>query len=300
MMAVAGLELLGDILAVLTPGVPQRLMFVLNLVAGLSIAGLSAALVFGRWPQVVRPTALCFLSKVVANGLSMVATLLSSTVVASALVGVLPEAGQDVAASTAVVASVGGAAFLALSMFISASLLVFYFYLGRRAWRIDQEYRSLAGAVLRSDTTSHRRQALGRIAWAAGILYVVVNVGGSVYNLFSSASAAPQHAELICRRKVVNRILDQWRPWGMEHSRVEADHGFRHQPAPPGASRAVSREGSGGRAQEFQLPHDARGRPIPDGRFRRRDRVAHSQPGQPRTERPQWLLSGNGARTARQ
>ena len=105
MMAVAGLELLGDILAVLTPGVPQRLMFVLNLVAGLSIAGLSAALVFGRWPQVVRPTALCFLSKVVANGLSMVATLLSSTVVASALVGVLPEAGQDVAASTAVVAS---------------------------------------------------------------------------------------------------------------------------------------------------------------------------------------------------
>ncbi len=190
MMVVAGLELVGDIFAVLTPGVPERLLFVLNLVGGLSIAGLSAALVFGRWPQVVRPTALCFLSKVVANGLSMLATLLSSTVVASALFGIRPEIGQDVPGSMAVVASVGGAALLALSMFISASVLVFFFYLGRRAWRIDQEYRGLAGAMNRIDTTSRRRRALGRLAWAAGILYVVLNVGGSVYNLFLSASAA--------------------------------------------------------------------------------------------------------------
>ena len=40
-----------------------------------------------------------------------------------------------------------------LALLTSGSLLVFFLYLGRRAWRIDQEYRSLAGQAL----ARHRR-----------------------------------------------------------------------------------------------------------------------------------------------
>jgi serine/threonine protein kinase len=190
MLAVATLELLGDFLALLTPEMPQRLMFALNFAGGLSIAGLSAALVFARWPQLVRPTALCFLSKVLGTILTMVATLLSSAVVGSAVLGIMPDAREDVSASTAVALTVGGAALLGLSMLVSASFLVFFLYLGRRAWRIDQEYRSLAGAMHGIDTTSPGRKWLGRIAWGAAIFYVAVLIGGAVYNLYASASAA--------------------------------------------------------------------------------------------------------------
>jgi hypothetical protein len=190
MLAVAALEFLADLLALLTPGVPERMLISLNFAGGCSIAGLSAALVFARWPQLVRPAALCFLSKVVGTVLGMIATLLASAVVGYAVLGIMPDARQDVAASTAVALSLGGVTLLALSMLVSASLLVFFLYLGRRAWRIDQEYRSLAGAMHGIDTTSPRRKSLGRLAWGAAIFYAAVLVGGAVYNLYASASAA--------------------------------------------------------------------------------------------------------------
>ena len=190
MLAVATLELLGDLLALLTPGVPERILLTLNFAGGCAIAGLSAALVYERWPQLVRPTALCFLSKVLGTVLSMIATVLASAVVGYAFFGIMPDARLDVAASSAVALSFGGVAFLALSLFVSASLLVFFLYLGRRAWRIDQEYRSLAGAMRGVDTTSPRRRSLGRLAWGAAIFYAAVLIGGAGYNLYTSASAA--------------------------------------------------------------------------------------------------------------
>jgi len=191
MLAVACLELLVDLGALLAPAPPPslgasvRLFRALNLGGGLSIAGLVAALFFGRWPQLVRPTALCFLSKVVGIALQLLATVLGSAVMGYALFGVIPSAEKGNAAAMAVGATFGTAAILALSTLVTVSLLVFYLYLGRKAWRIDQEYRGLAGKSQETAATPPLRKWLGRLAWGAAIYYALVLVGDSVNNLYS-------------------------------------------------------------------------------------------------------------------
>ncbi len=71
MLAWAGLELCGDLLGLLSPapGDQARLIRMLNLAGGFSIAGVSATLAFWKWPQLTRPTALCFLAKAVQTAM---------------------------------------------------------------------------------------------------------------------------------------------------------------------------------------------------------------------------------------
>ncbi len=61
-----------------------------------------------------------------------------------ALYGAVPSESKPDAATMAITATFGAATLMGLSALVSLSLLVFFLYLGRRAWRIDQEYRSLA------------------------------------------------------------------------------------------------------------------------------------------------------------
>ncbi len=169
-------------------GTMARLFRVLNVGGGLSIAGLAAGLVFGRCPQLVRPTAVCFLSKVVGIVLSLLATVLGSAVIGSVLFGGVPSANKGNAATMAAAATFGAATILTVSTLVTISLMMFYLYLGRRAWRIDQEYRSLAGKTHRPALIPPLRKWLGRLAWMAAIFYALVYVGDGVNNLYAGAA----------------------------------------------------------------------------------------------------------------
>jgi hypothetical protein len=66
--------------------------------------------------------------------------------------------------------------------------LLFFLYLGRRAWRVDQEYRRLAAGTHRAPLQSTHRTWLGSVAWCAAIYYALVLVGYSGYEIYLTAS----------------------------------------------------------------------------------------------------------------
>jgi hypothetical protein len=194
MLAVAGLELFVDfgtaLAAVPAAGVTgvQKLFQVLNVGGGLFIFGLTAALVYGRWPQLVRPTALCFLAKAVGIALSLIATVVNGAVIGSVLSGSVRSSARANAATMAIAGTSGAAALLALTTLVSVSLLVFYLFLARRAWRIDQEFRSLAGKTHQSAAEPRVRKWLGRLAWTAATYYALVYVTDSVNNIYAGVT----------------------------------------------------------------------------------------------------------------
>src|SRR5262249_13306420 len=57
MFAVACLELLMSLSSLAAPAVVGKWVVALTIGGGLAIAGLAAGLLFGKWPQLVRPTA---------------------------------------------------------------------------------------------------------------------------------------------------------------------------------------------------------------------------------------------------
>jgi tetratricopeptide (TPR) repeat protein len=56
-----------------------------------------------------------------------------------------------------------------VNVFWSLSFLFFYLYLGRRAWRIDQELRGLTAGSIRAGDIPWLRRSIGRLAWALAI-----------------------------------------------------------------------------------------------------------------------------------
>jgi hypothetical protein len=191
MLVWAGLELCGNLLGLLPAATAEnqvRQFLLFNLTAGFSIVGLCAGLAVWQWPQLTRPTALCFLAKVVATVIGFVGTVLGSAVMGYALFGVAPAASQSDAATMAITATFGAVTLLGLGALVSLTLLVFFLYLGRRAWRIDQEYRSLAHMTQKGATIAPLRKWLGRLGWGAAIYYAAIINLSAAYGVYSSAS----------------------------------------------------------------------------------------------------------------
>ena len=148
MLVVAGLEFCLGFLALLTL---QSIDTVLSLVGVICFTGLAAGLAFCKWPQLVRPTAFCFLAKVVQMVLGIFGNAVGSAVAGFATWPVLCRRPASSARTPeAFGVGFGAAALFVFGTFVSVSLLVFFLYLGRRAWRIDQEYRSMAGGAARA------------------------------------------------------------------------------------------------------------------------------------------------------
>ncbi len=184
MLIVAILELLVDMGVQIAPAGLGRIFATINLAGGFSIFGLSAALLIARWPQLTRPAALCFLAKVPATAVSMMGSVLGSAAVGSVLVGSLPRTSG---AATTVAAGFGAAALLGVSILFNVTLLLFYLYVGRRAWRIDQEYRSLASRAIQVEPPPMRKW-LGRLAWVVAIYYVAALIGSAAYSVYASSN----------------------------------------------------------------------------------------------------------------
>ena len=187
MLVVASLELCIGALALFTM---RSIGTLISMVAAICFVGLAAGLAFWKWPQLARPTAFCFLAKVVHTILGMLANAVGSAAVGFASFGALPASADRTTTVVSLGAiAAGAAAMLILSIFVAVSILVFFLYLGRRAWRIDQEYRSLARTTIEPTRMPASRRWISRLAWAAAIFYSSVLIGSSVLNLYGSVTA---------------------------------------------------------------------------------------------------------------
>jgi serine/threonine protein kinase/tetratricopeptide (TPR) repeat protein len=154
---------------------------------------LTVSMIVSRWPQLVRPTAVCFLAKAVQEALATLATLAS----------LLFLVGRSLFGATRGFADLGlpswrGASVIQL-LIVSGSLLfliwsfsflLLYLHLGRRAWRIDQEFRRLAASSLRSATVAPVRRTVATLAWFASIVCTLGLVGWTTWSLYQGAREA--------------------------------------------------------------------------------------------------------------
>ena len=140
------------------------------------IVSLTVGMSVLRWPQLVRPAALCFLAKALEHGLLIASGLVGIGLESIALFGTPwnPSTGlmRQCAAGGAMVqladeslASIGVITSMFLNILWSLSFLFFYLYLGRRAWRVDSEFRKMAAPALRSAKPPWMRRISGTIAW---------------------------------------------------------------------------------------------------------------------------------------
>ncbi len=83
------------------------------------------------------------------------------------------------------------------------SFLFFYLYLGRRAWRIDQEFRTMAAGLLRSAAVPWPRVWFGRLAWCLAVGISLCLIGAQTAKVRADCGRwnLPHEARRIYRRR---------------------------------------------------------------------------------------------------
>jgi serine/threonine protein kinase/tetratricopeptide (TPR) repeat protein len=166
----------------------------INFVFWIVIVSLTVGTVFLRWPQLVRPTAIYFLAKAVQNGFSAVISVVSFFSLVAAF---FREARGNFSLGMAEYSILLGMIPAQLfNGFFAFSLLLAFHYLGRRAWRIDREFRAMSASVLKSAPTHWTRRVCGIAAWilaisvALGLFYWQILVLSRAYSDSTAAVAS--------------------------------------------------------------------------------------------------------------
>jgi tetratricopeptide (TPR) repeat protein len=123
---------------------------------------------FLRWPQLVRPTAICFLSKAGLSGVRVVSGLASVFFLALSLWRERSALAATENGEVLILPAVMIPATI-VNVIWSLSFLFFYLYLGRRAWRIDQELRGLTAGSIHASDIPWPRRSIGGLAWVLAI-----------------------------------------------------------------------------------------------------------------------------------
>jgi hypothetical protein len=174
MLVIEVLELLTDLSA---GAEVHSLTGYLNIAGALFFVSLVAGLTFWKWPQLVRPAAFGFLAKAVYSALKPLSSTIGAaiggysvyTAMSSSMLG-------DANRIAFMIGTVfGTAAVLVFGTLISVSIAVFFLYLARRAYRVEQEYRGMLDERQRSTMPRFRRWA-GHLAWAGMIFYAALLV----------------------------------------------------------------------------------------------------------------------------
>jgi serine/threonine protein kinase len=151
----------------------------------------TVSMIVSRWPQLVRPTAVCFLAKAVQEGLTILAGLARLVSLGRSLFDATRGfADLGIPSSPGVGVSIVIGASSLLFLLWSFSFLFLYLHLGRRAWRIDQEFRRLAAGSLRSATVAPVRRAVATLAWCASIVCTLGLVGWQTWSVYQGARGA--------------------------------------------------------------------------------------------------------------
>ncbi len=179
-----------------------------------TIVSLTVGMSVLRWPQLVRPTAICFLAKAAEHGLGVISGVAGSAIESAAILG-MPTAPDAALAQDPKLASVIIIASMVLNAAWSISFLFFYLYLGRSAWRIDHEFRSLAARSLRSTPAPRMRRTIGALAWILAVSASLVIVGyqartlaGKVIDLGAAIRGGRANASREARSRFAKQMND--------------------------------------------------------------------------------------------
>ena len=177
--------------APIDPFLSQSARSLTGFLAWLFITSLTVGMSFLRWPQLVRPTAVCFLAKAVQNGLSIAGGLAGIVVLTFGLWTVGMESFTTASASAFSAVMIPATI---LNIIFSFSFLLFYLYLGRLAWRIDQEFRRLAANSTEPAAIPILRRWAGRLGWAMAIVFALIvwvrEMGQSMQSVADKAVSA--------------------------------------------------------------------------------------------------------------
>ena len=229
-----------------------------------AIVSLTLGMSVLRWPQLVRPTAICFLAKAAELGLSVISGFAGAAIESTAILG-MPTAPDAALAQDPKLASVVVIASMLLNAAWSISFLLFYLYLGRTLWRIDSEFRNLAAGSLRSTPAPRMRRIIGAIAWflAASVSVVIVGfqariLAEKVIDVGSAIRGGPANSSREARSKFARQMNDS--AWQLA---TDSDAGSRIKAIALGNVENALRS----RTRESPLPANARGGAIQDGRL---------------------------------
>jgi serine/threonine protein kinase len=156
-----------------------------NLAFASVMTALTVGMIFSRWPQLVRPTAVCLFAKAAQLGLMLIAALATIGAIGLSILGLVP-GFADVGISDKVVPAVTAIAVFATVVygFWLSSFIFFDLYLGRRAWRIGQEMLSLAANSPGSRSIPVRRRAIGTLARCAAIAIAAATIGWQAWAFY--------------------------------------------------------------------------------------------------------------------
>ena len=158
----------------------------LNAAFWVTISTMTLGMVVSRWPQLVRPTAICFFAKAVQNGLAVVAGLIAIAASGLSLFSLARETVSAGDTDSPLIAPTVMISSIAANVLWASSLCFFYLYLGRRAWRIDQEFRDMAAGSLRSTPIPRVRGSIGMIAWCLAIAFALSLVAWQARRIFQN------------------------------------------------------------------------------------------------------------------
>jgi serine/threonine protein kinase len=142
----------------------------------LLITSLTVTTLVSRWPQLVRPTAICFLAKAAQNGLAVLGSAAALPFLTLALWNESSSAVDNQIINPNLISTVMVSTRLIGGLW-ALSFLFFYLYLGRRVWRIDQEFRAMAAGALRSADVPRARVWFGRLAWSLAVGFSLYAIG---------------------------------------------------------------------------------------------------------------------------
>jgi serine/threonine protein kinase len=157
-----------------------------SLAFAIVMTALAIAVVVGRWPQLVRPTAVCFMATACQYGLLFLTRVESLVSLGLAYFGVRPGLADMGIANAEWITGVVGAGTVFVMLW-QISVLFAYSYLGRRLWLISQEYRRLAGAAMRSLPLPAARRAIAALAWGAAVICSIGLVGKEASAVYRGA-----------------------------------------------------------------------------------------------------------------
>ena len=153
-----------------------------------TLTTLAVGLIASRWPQLVRPLAICFMVSACQNGLRLLGGAVRLVSLVLSVLGAKSGLAELGVASAEWMTGLVGAGTV-FTMVWDFAVMFVYFYLGRRVWVVGEEYRRLAATSLRSWRVPAARRLIGALAWLATVACSLGLLGTEALTVYRGAAA---------------------------------------------------------------------------------------------------------------
>jgi serine/threonine protein kinase len=196
------------------------------------MTSLTLTMFIARWPQLVRPVSTCFLAKAAQSGITVLGNLVNVASLAWSLAREKSLSFDDEVLSPAIASTIMLSS-TAVGTLWALSFVFFFLYLGRRAWRINQEFRTMATGSIHFAATPWRRRFIGGLAWCLVVVSsvcligwqttkVALTVAGGVFGPLGGRDAANDRTDMLAETMNAGAWRSATDPNPENHSRPKA------------------------------------------------------------------------------